>query len=323
MGRLLRKGCDMTKNLIIGFASNYEWKDLQYWVNSIQKTSFSGDIHIVSDNMNKETIEKLASKNVHMSLYGKKDENGDFVSDQSIAPHVNRFFYIWNTLKNIGPSTYRDVVTTDVRDVIFQSDPIEWIKENLVMHSLVASSEGMVYKDEPWGNQNLLEAFGPFYHNILKDNLIYNVGVIGGDYYHVRGLMSLIFQLSINRPIKIVDQAVYNYLISTDPFYNDTMFTSNKDCWAIQLGTTLDAVRCGSGDLGQAYIKDKAAQLKYHQSYVDDAVIIEDGIVKNLEKNPYCIVHQYDRIHDLNMKIQQLYGDNDAYQPGTIFYHPV
>jgi hypothetical protein len=312
----------MTKNLIIGFAANYEWRDLQYWVNSIQKTKYSGDIHIVSDNMKRETIEKLSSKNVQLSLYGKKNDNGDFVAEQSIAPHVNRFFYIWNTLKMLN-ADYRYVVTTDVRDVVFQSDPIEWLEENLVMHSLVASSEGLKYQDEPWGNKNLHDAFGPFYHKQMKDNLIYNVGTIAGDYYHVRGLLSLIFQLSINRPIQIVDQAVYNYLVNTDPFYNDTMFTSNKDCWAIQLGTTLEAVRSGSGDLGQAYIRDRAAQLRYLEAYVDHPVFIEDGIVKDLEKRPYPIVHQYDRIPDLKMKIQQIYGDNDVSESRTIFYHSV
>ena len=316
----------MTKNLVIGFASNYEWKDLQYWVNSLQKTGYSGDINIVSDNMKRETIEKLSSKNVKLSLYGKQNENGDFVAEQSIAPHVNRFFYIWNAIKDMnstGPDCYEHVVTTDVRDVVFQSDPITWLEENLGVYSLVASSEGLKYQDEPWGNKNLYDAFGPYYHNLLKDNLIYNVGVIGGDFYYVRGLLSLIFQLSINRPIQIVDQAVYNYLINTDPISTNTMFTSNKDCWAIQLGTTLDAVRCGSGDLGQAYIKDRAAQLKYLEAYVDHPVFIEDGIVKDLEKKPYCIVHQYDRIHSLNMKIQQLYGDNDVSESRTIFHHPV
>lgn len=310
------------KSLIIGFASNYTWNDLQYWVNSIQKTKFDGDIHIVSDNMKKETIEKLSSRNVQLSLYGKKNENGDFVAEQSIAPHVNRFFYLWNVLKTMQ-TEYRYVITTDVRDVIFQSDPVYWLEENLVMHSLVSSSEGMKYKDEPWGNKNLLEAFGPFYHNLLKDNLIYNVGVIAGDYYHVRGLLSLIFQLSINRPIQIVDQAVYNYLINTDPFYNDTLFTSNKDCWAIQLGTTLDAVKCGSGDLGMSYVNSPEAQKKYLEAYVDHPVFIEDGIVKDLEKKPYCIVHQYDRVYSLNKKIKELYGDNDDSESRTIFYHSV
>lgn len=316
----------MRKNLVIGFASNYEWKDIRFWVNSLQKTGYSGDIHIVSDNMKRETIEKLSSKNVKLSLYGKQNENGDFVAEQSIAPHVNRFFYIWNAIKDMnstGSDSYEHVVTTDVRDVVFQSDPITWLEENLGVYSLVASSEGLKYQDEPWGNKNLYDAFGPYYHNLLKDNLIYNVGVIGGDFYYVRGLLSLIFQLSINRPIQIVDQAVYNYLINTDPISTNTMFTSNKDGWAIQLGTTLDAVRCGSGDLGQAYINDKAAQHKYLEAYVDDPVIIEDGIVKDLEKKPYCIVHQYDRIHYLDMKLEQLYGDNDVSESRTTFHHPV
>jgi hypothetical protein len=312
----------MTKNLIIAFSSNYEWKDLQYWVNSLQKTDYSGDIHIVSDNMTKKTIEKLSSKNIQLSLYGKQNDAGDFVAEHSIAPHVNRFFYIWNTL-NMMKDDYTNVVTTDIRDVIFQSDPMKWIDDNLIMHSIVASSEGMKYKDEPWGNKNLHETFGPFYHNMLANNLIYNVGVIGGDFYTVRGLMSFIFQLSINRPIQIVDQAVYNYILNTEPFSQDTYFASNSDSWAVQLGTTIQAVQSGSGDLGQAFISSQENRDAYEKTYVDTPVYIEDGQVLSVNKTKYSIVHQWDRVPELAQKIQQLYGDNDVFESRTIFYHPV
>ena len=312
----------MTKNLIIGFASNYEWKDLQYWVNSIRKTNFSGDIVIVSDNINKKTIEALTANKVELAIFGHKNENGDYESPQSIAPHVNRFFYLWHTLNNTK-NNYRFVITTDTRDVVFQSNPSDWLENNLVMHSLVASSEGLKYKDEPWGNKNILESFGPFYHNILKDELIYNVGVIAGDFEYVKGLLSLIFQLSINRPIPIVDQAVYNFILHTEPFKNDTNFTSNINNWAIQLGTALQAVQAGSGDLGQSFISSEEGRKSYLDAYQDHPVIIENGIVKGLDNTPYVIVHQYDRVPELASEVRKLYGDNDATESRTIFYHPV
>jgi hypothetical protein len=37
----------MKKDLIIGGASNYTWDQLKFWVNSIKKTGFDGDIVIV------------------------------------------------------------------------------------------------------------------------------------------------------------------------------------------------------------------------------------------------------------------------------------
>jgi hypothetical protein len=48
----------MEKDLIIGGASNYTWDQLKYWVNSIRKSGFKGDVAIVGSNMKKETIEK-------------------------------------------------------------------------------------------------------------------------------------------------------------------------------------------------------------------------------------------------------------------------
>lgn len=312
----------MDKDLIIGFSSGYNKHVLQYWVNSIKKTSFKGDIVIVSDNITKETIDWLSTKGVELAIFGKKNEFGDYKNEGGIAPHVNRFFYIWHAL-NMAKEDYRFVITTDTRDVVFQSNPSDWLEQNLVMHSIVASSEGMRYKNEPWGNKNLLETFGPFYHNRLKDEMIMNVGVIAGDFMHIRGMLSLIFQLSINRQIQIVDQAVYNYILNTEPFSLDTFFSSNQSAWAIQLGTALQAVQAGSGDLGQMFISSEEGKKAYMDAYEDHPVFIENGMVYDLNKIPYVIVHQYDRVPELNDKVQELYGDNDDSESRTIFYHPV
>lgn len=312
------------KDLIIGGASNYTWNDLKFWINSIRKSGFNGDVALVGTNLKKETIDKLTSEGIILYLYGTKKENGDIESPTNNAPHVERFFYLWNYLQTTKEQ-YRYVITTDTRDVIFQKNPSFWLEENLKLHSLVCSSEGMRYKNEPWGDQNLRETFGPFFHNLLKNEYIYNVGVLAGEASYIKGLLSHIFHMSVNRPIPIVDQAVFNMLINTEPWKNTTYFTHMSDDWTANLGTTLEAVKAGSGDLGLNMGKDPSKLLQYQLSYEDQQPnISENGYVSNASKKQYVIVHQYDRIPSLKEAIHKIYGDNeDVYESRTTFHHPV
>ena len=292
------------RDLIIGAAYNYTWDQLKYWVNSIRKSGFTGDVAIVGTNLKADTIKKLTEEGVILALYGNQNAAGDIESPQNGAPHVERFFYLWNFLENTKEK-YDNVITTDTRDVVFQSNPSEWLADNMITHFLVASSEGMRYKNEPWGNNNLLESFGPYFHEKLKSNFIYNVGTIAGDATLVKGLLSFIFHLSVNRPIPIVDQAVFNFILNQDPFKMDTLFTNNSDAWAIQLGTTLGAVQSGKGDLGMMFQKDPS---KYESIYEDNQPVVENGIVKTIDGIPYVIVHQYDRVNGLREQIEKAYG---------------
>lgn len=297
------------KDLIIGAAVGYSWDQLKYWVNSIRKSGFSGDVVLVGTNLKKDTIKKLTESGVQLALYGKHNENGDVVANDNGAPHVERFFYIWNYLNTKG-SEYKNVITTDTRDVVFQGNPSEWLENGMVFHSLVASSEGMQYQFEPWGNKNLHDTFGPFFHDKLKTKIINNVGVIAGDAFHVKGLMLFIFQMSINRPIPIVDQAVYNFIINTEPFLNDTWFTTNDDGWAVQLGTSVKAVEAGSGELGARVLDDQENWKKYHMFYEDtQPVFKDDGTVVNKYDKPFVVVHQWDRIPELKEQIEKKYGE--------------
>jgi hypothetical protein len=291
------------KDLVIGAASNYDWDQVKVWIKSLKNTGYTGDIAIVGTNMKRATIEKLMSENVILSLYGKQNEDGDIITPQNNAPHVERFFYIWNFL-NTTKEEYDNVITTDTRDVLFQSDPSQWLRDNVTSSLLVASSEGMRYKNEPWSNNNLLETFGPFFHDKLKERFIFNVGVVAGDFEYVKGLMLMIFQMSINRPIPIVDQAVYNFLLNTPPYNSDTLFVRCADNWAINLGTTVEAVKCGSGDLGLNFKNNVDDYIKLFE---DEQPVIDNGIVKNSKGEPYCIVHQYDRVRSTSEHVKNMY----------------
>ena len=295
----------MAKDLIIGGASNYTWDHLKYWVNSIKKTGFEGDIVLVVTNVSGDTVRKLTDEGVMVYAYGKQDDNGNIVNQSQNAPHVERFIFIWDFLRK-NKDTYRYVVVTDTRDVIFQKDPTKYLSKNLSASSIVASSEGLEYKDEPWGNKNLIDTFGPMVYDEMKTNLIYNVGVIAGYSEEVRDLLLQIFFQSVNRPIPIVDQAVYNFLISMNPYSGETLRTNNLGDWAIQLGTTEAAILAGAGDIGQIIKQNPHMIDDYRKVYQDIQPVIKDNLVTNGQV-PYCIVHQWDRVPAIKEMVEKIY----------------
>lgn len=294
------------KDLIIGGAANYTYDQIKYWVNSIKKTGFSGDIVLVATNMKNADLEKAAEQGVQILAYGQKDVEGNYVSNSGMAPHVERFFHIWNFLKSC--ETYRYVIATDVRDVVFQNNPSTYLEKTLdYTFDLVAAGEGLRYRDEPWGNQNYLQAFGPFFHDRMKDQEICNVGVLAGRHRTINDLVLLILQMSINRPIAVVDQAVYNFILRLNVFHTETHYASNDEWWAVNLGTTLAAIASGAGDIGQQ--NDPTSQILYQAKYLVEQPIIEDGIVYNSRGDMFTIVHQYDRVTGLKEKIEEKYGN--------------
>ena len=297
----------MAKDLIIGGASGYNWDQLKYWVNSIKKTGFKGDVVIVATNMPGDTVKKLVENDVKVYAYGQRTEDGGIgKTENNIPPHVERFLFIWDYLRR-NKDTYRYVTVTDTRDVIFQKDPTEYLSSNLFAQSIVCASEGLAYKDEPWGNKNLLDTFGPLVYDELKDGLIYNVGTIAGFYEEVRDLLLQIFFQSVNRPIPIVDQAVFNFLINQHPLRGETLFTNNVSGWAVQLGTTKAAIEAGAGDIGMVVKQDPSKMDEYIKMYQDEQPVVNGDMVYN-DHVAFTIVHQWDRVPAIKELVMKKYG---------------
>ena len=312
----------MAKDLIIGGASNYSWDHLKYWVNSIKKSGFKGDIVLVATNMSGETVKKLVDQDVKVYAYGNRTEDGGIAkTDNNIPPHVERFIFIWDFLRK-NKDTYRFVTVTDTRDVIFQKDPTEYLEKNLMYGaaSMVCASEGLAYKDEPWGSKNLLDTFGPLVYDELKDNEIYNVGTIAGFTDEVRDLLIQIFFQSVNRPIPIVDQAVFNFIISMSAYELEIIRTSNESGWAVQLGTTLEAIKAGAGDIGQIVRQDPSKLDEYIKVYQDTQPVVKDDLVMN-NYTPFTIVHQWDRVPAIRDIVEKVYGDGKCEEVITLKTH--
>jgi hypothetical protein len=263
------------KNLIIGGFTNYGISQLKPWVLSAKEVAGDNDVVLVYGNTSKETIDWLNEQEVILV---------PMMQVQNIPIHVMRFLSIYAYLRSHFKN-YQYVVTTDVKDVYFQTDPFK----DIVGHKLVIASEGLKYKDEAWGNDNLFQTYGSFVYEEFKNNEIFNVGTFGGESEYVKDMVFHIFTNSVNRPIPIVDQAVFNVLINTQPF-KDIVHKTNK--WAAELGTIMDP--------------SKIEQFRPNLLIVEP--FFENGLLKDYTNKVFPIVHQYDRVPELKKFIQEKYG---------------
>ena len=106
------------KDLIIGAFSNYNDYDvLKPWVQSIKDTGFDGDIVLVAIDVGDGIVQKLMSEGV--SVIRAANPNNERI-------HMLRFLHIYNFIKQ-NQFKYRYVITTDVRDVVFQTNPSRYL----------------------------------------------------------------------------------------------------------------------------------------------------------------------------------------------------
>ena len=277
---------------VIGCSTNYDWAKLKYWINSINESGFTGDKVMILMNCDKETVSKVSDAGFDIIGFGQ-DDKGNLVYNSNMMVHVERFYHIYQHLKN---KDYRYVITTDVKDVIFQKNPSEWLEEWLGNDSasddLVFSSESMKYKDEPWGDQNLRETFGTQIYEDFKDNTIFNVGVLAGRGYAMKDLCMNIFTSCLGRPIKICDQSTFNFLISRHPYLKSSIYSKSEDGWACQLGTTADPSKI---EQFRPFLLEPSPKME------GDKVLTSEGI-------EYTIVHQYDRVPEWKKVIEEKYN---------------
>jgi hypothetical protein len=277
------------RDLIIGGFSGYNFNQLKPWVKSICEVSDESiDKVVVAANVSDETVIQLLEHGFQVIK---------FDLDARIPIHVLRFLHIHKFLKERGDN-YRFVVTTDVKDVVFQRNPFEFMEKLLDRKGcrLVAGSESMYYKDEPWGNENLMQTYGPYVHDLYKDKEIYNVGVLGGYSDYMKDLIFHIFTNGINRPIPIVDQAVFNVLIQSYPYKDCTYLAKQYNGWACHAGTTADPTKIE----------------KFVPLLTEQVPIFDNGVVKTCDGAEFYIVHQYDRVPEWKEHVMKKYGQDDA-----------
>lgn len=285
----------MKKDLILGCFTNYDWDKIRFWVNSIDQSGFTGDKAMVVYNSDFETVQNLIDRGFMIYAFNRDDAAKKFFFPDQLIVVVQRFLDLYRFMNSMDVGKYRYVIHTDVKDVVFQKNPSEVLEEFIGDRKILASCESLRYRDEPWGNENMMHSF-PMVYDSIKDNPIWNCGVQAGDPTTMKDLWLSIYLYSIGSQtltrVYNPDQAAYNILLNSEPYKNITKFTMSEDGWACQAGTTMDPTKMSGF---------KPKLMEPQPSWRDESACTSTGKV-------HTVLHQYDRIPEWKAIIERKFG---------------
>ena len=262
---------------ILGCITKYKPEDIKPYVESIHQSGFKGRKVMMVYDIPKETIDYLKSKGCE--LY-----------QNELQQHIilQRFRDIYKLLEKFPDEI---IIWTDVKDVIFQKDPTQWIDYNMD-DEIMAFSESITMKDDPWACVNSGTSF-PMEWEWLQNKVSYCAGTIVGESEYLRDLFINIYRWSMttSNPDQLSDQAAYNVLINLNGIVENVQKVNQEEGFVTQLGTVLVK-------------KDEFKDVLLEPTPIVD----ENYIVKNQKGEPFCLVHQYDRIPEFKNFIYQKYN---------------
>ena len=287
------------RDIVVGCITNYNYDKIKTWVNSLDQSGFDGLKVMLCYNLDYEVAEELAKRNYTIFAFGRDDENNKLVYNKEIFNIcLERFAHIpffFNKLQD--KEQYRYIISTDVKDVVFQSNPSTWIENNIGDKEIIAACESLRYMDEPWGKQNMHLSFGPLIAERMLEKPIYNAGVMAGKFQTMVDLMQNIFLSCGGAPANVPggggpDQAGLNVLLGLKPYKDITRFAMSEEGWAAQCGTTVDPRKIDS----------------FREFLLEPSPIMKDGLVCTSTGTPHAIVHQYDRVPEWSRIIEAKYA---------------
>lgn len=303
----------MATDLIIGVVDNYNWDQIKYWANSIKQSGFKGHKAIIAYNMGIETVNKLTEEGFLIVGCNVLDKEKGFSYDlEGRSIMVDRFMNIYQLLDQLeeGNEVER-VFITDVRDVVFQENPSEWLNKHISPHAkIIVGSENFRYNDEPWSNNNMAHAFGYYFLEKMKNRPIYCAGVIAGEMADIRDFCLNLWLVcrGLNPHVQGgggPDQAALNILLSNDIYKNKTFFLEPVSGFILHAGTSMPAIKAGSGGIGETYNRDP----KFKINFIKDLDIEMKNDIVTVNGKNVCILHQWDRVPEWKKALEKKYGE--------------
>jgi hypothetical protein len=281
------------QDLIISAISTYDFDKIKCWVNSLNSSGYTGRKAMIVHNVTDDTIQKLKDNGFEILLTSEMrnaDNTGYHYADNfTFQVPLTRHYYYWYFLRHMRDIRY--VISTDV-DIIFQGNPSEWLENNIGDKKLNYGCEGLLYKDEEWGNDNMHRCYGSIIHDYMKNTPIYNAGSMAGEFSTFRDFSLNVFLTiqHINNPTP--DQAGVNLMLSLEPYKSITKFNDHDSNWACQCGTMVDPSKMDV----------------FRPRMLSPEPVCDGEYIYNSKGEKYIMVHQYNRVPKWKEMIERKYG---------------
>ena len=271
------------KGLVITYGSGAEFLQQDtFWVyvESLRNVP-DADYVMVTHDMPNDVREELRKYNIQVWDF-KQPEVYHIVRDRHLA--------FWQYLMQHG-SCYDYVVATDCKDVMFQRDPFEWMRNHVVAYTgefVVLISEGFKMPKSGFACVEHFEFERDVPLQFLKkdsDRWVLNGGTIMGTTSMMQNLHFLLWSVTMKSIGRVSDQATLNWLyyyLEADTRYCVVQPHNEGLCLT------------GEG------VKEQGVQ-----------PLLEGGVLHNPLKEPYCILHQWERLDVLREDIFSQYLPED------------
>ena len=271
-------------DLVCGVVAGYAWDQIRPWASSLLKSGFQGDIVLFANNTSLFAADCCTNRGIQVVPFSIPADTRQWVLISKYRyPPVLKFLAENRT-------KYRNVIWTDVNDVVFQTNPAEWLEEHITGSTIVASRICWRIRDEDTFNcQEARRAF-PDDFGWLQNKEILCGGTLAGNLDAVVDVLAKIFTITSVRP-NLADQAVMNYVLhkpgnfpESTRIYTPTM----NEGWAVVCSAFKTAGFWSTigPDVEHAHeLTDETPDFDQKRGLV----LTPDG------KTPFAIIHQYNR----------------------------
>lgn len=261
------------KYTIVSALTNYGVEQIRPFVESINKSGYTGEKLMLVYNVSNDVIKYL-------------DDNGWLIVQSEQQQHIilQRFRDMYVLLQTYDTDV---IIWVDVKDIVFQKDPTEWLNK-WMRRDILAFGESLKFGDEEWARLNAGTSF-PIEWEWLQNEEIYCAGTIVGKKEAIRDLFIDIYRWSLttSNPQQLADQAAYNILIHMHQWKDKVQFVKQQEGFAAQLHLKLK-----KGDI---------------LPYTEELATIDGNEIKNSKGELFTLVHQYDRNEELKTLIENKY----------------
>jgi hypothetical protein len=275
------------KDIVAGVITGYTFDAVQYWVNSLDRSTFSGLKVVLCANVEAACIRELERRNYTIVKFDQRESR-----TQAGLISQERFYHIWQFLTRAEViDNYRFVTFLDVRDVIVQYNPSVWLEQNLGEYDINVGAESIRHLDEKWAKEMMIKDFGNAVYETLKDQIIYNAGTMAGKIRPFAEFCLNIY-LTSRHCSPYSDQAAANILISLQNYKERVKLSPAESGWACQAGISADPT----------------ATDHYRTVLTEPEPVFNGEFVQTSSGRTFCLVHQYDRVPEWAQKLQKIYG---------------
>jgi glycosyltransferase involved in cell wall biosynthesis len=275
----LLKAVKMPEDAVIGAIKNYDWPAIRPYAVSLSRSGFCGAKLMFVENI---------TEAARAGLSGEGFIVVDFVTPPDVVAEEQRDYLTFgrHRFKPVidyirqHRDRFRYLVWTDVRDLIFQSNPSMWLEANLNPFRVAAAGEGWLTKDEAYNNR-WAKRVSPVDYLWLRDTQVCCSGSFAGESEAMLGIFERIYDMTMasrNVTPDNADQGMFNQIIKTPPYLDVTMVPLMRDGFAA------------------TWFPAKDNDLLLIPEFGKPVFDASDGIVYTPDTHiPFSIVHQFDR----------------------------